>query len=94
MIDGTWQEAQTIFRKISCLPRLPRLELHARNPSEYRLRGNFGWKERFGNVNTESMLCTVEVVAELLEQTGRVDDGKELRRRLTDLTLQLDRPKE
>mmetsp|Transcript_4081 Transcript_4081/g.8253 ORF Transcript_4081/g.8253 Transcript_4081/m.8253 type:complete len:472 (-) Transcript_4081:204-1619(-) len=94
LIDGTWQEAHTMFRKIPSLTRLPRLELQARNLSDFRLRGNFGWKERFGNKNADSLLCTVEVVAELLDQAGRVDEGNELRQRLKDFTLQFDRPKQ
>ena len=90
LMDGTWQEAQTMFRKIPPLARLPRLELQARNPSDYRLRSNFGWKERFGDGNADSLLCSVEVVAELLEQAGHVDGGDELRQHLKDFTLQLD----
>lgn len=93
LIDGTWQEAQTMFRKIPALLDLPRLELQSANPSNYQLRGNFGWKERFDVEDGGSLLCTVEAVAELLEQAGRVDGGKELRKRLDTLSRELNQPK-
>ena len=95
VLDGTWQEAASMFRKIPTLPTLSRLSLEARGrPSVYRLRGDFGWKQRFGTDKNDknsqsssddkasSLLCTVEVVAELLEQAGYMDEGGHLRQRL------------
>lgn len=96
VLDGTWQEANKMLRKIPSLPTLPRLSLEARGgPSAYRLRGDYGWKQRFsrndendnnqsssGNDKASSLLCTVEVVAELLEQAGHLDEGMHLRQQL------------
>ena len=90
LLDGTWQEAQSMFRKIPSLPMLPRLSLTTKQPSQYTLRGDYGWKRRFATRHNrngddeeeESLLCTVEVVAELLEQSGYHREGCQLRERL------------
>ena len=94
VLDGTWQEAQSMFRKISRLMTLPRLTLDAQGgPSQYQLRGDYGWKQRFGSLVNDgsspsgSLLCTVEIVAELLEQAGCLEEGTHLRERLKTFTL-------
>lgn len=68
ILDGTWQEAKTMFRKIPLLPTLPRWTLIPLQPSQYVLRRDFsGYKERMGQGRTE-VLCTAEVVAEILDR--------------------------
>jgi len=77
LLDGTWQEAQNMFRKLPVLWSLPRLSLVASQPSAYHLRKNYGWKERFADDN---LLCTAEVVAELMDQqSGHENAGRALR---------------
>lgn len=80
LLDGTWQEAKAMFRKISCLPLLPRWTLEPQKPSNYGLRKDFSnYKERFGNGN--QLLCTAEVVAEVIDQyTGHGGDTIRMRR--------------
>lgn len=59
LLDGTWQEAQKMFRQSSELQRLPLIELPSAN-SSYELRRN----QQQGN------LSTLEVVALLLQCLG------------------------
>ena len=79
ILDGTWQEAQKIFRRgPDILRKIPRISLKSSFSSRYRLRSNFGFIQRFGNkttnhtnrpgeVTTENnLLCTAEVCAALL----------------------------
>lgn len=70
LLDGTWQEAQSMFRKIPELQQLPRLALRASTASNYTLRQDFGWRDRFSSENSETLLCTAEVGAELLDQVA------------------------
>lgn len=81
ILDGTWQEAQSMYRKNLVLWSLPRCRLAPQRLSQYTLRGDYGWKDRFAG-NDTSLLCTVEVVAEVLEQAGYTVDGEILRQRL------------
>ena len=69
ILDGTWQEARAMFRKIPLLQALPRFSI-SWSRSTYRLRKDFtGWRERFGS-GDENLLCTAEVVAALLGHGG------------------------
>jgi DTW domain-containing protein YfiP len=85
LLDGTWQEARSMFRKIPQLQQLPRLSLQASAPSVYTLRKDFGWKDRFSENACDTLLCTVEVAAELLQQSGNEEGASLLRGRLRDL---------
>ena len=85
LLDGTWQEARSMFRKIPQLQQLPRLSLQASAPSAYTLRQDFGWKDRFSENACDTLLCTAEVVAELLHQSGNEEGASLLRGRLQDL---------
>jgi DTW domain-containing protein YfiP/N-acetylglutamate synthase-like GNAT family acetyltransferase len=85
LLDGTWQEARSMFRKIPQLQQLPRLSLQASAPSVYTLRKDFGWKDRFSENACDTLLCTAEVVAELLHQSGNEEGATLLRGRLQDL---------
>lgn len=70
ILDGTWQEARTMFRKLSALQQLPRLSLSPQWSSMYTLRKDFtGWRDRFGG-SDENLLCTAEAVAALLDHRG------------------------
>ncbi|CAJ1961399.1 unnamed protein product [Cylindrotheca closterium] len=93
VLDGTWQQAKTMYRKIPALWTLPRLSLRNLPPSKYILRGDFsGWKDRFGatekwddersSSNSETLLCTAEVVAALLDLHGDHAGGTVVRWRL------------
>ena len=69
LLDGTWQQAQDMFRKgPASLHSLPRLSLSPTALSSYRLRRNYGYKERFGT--NQGLLCTAEAGAELLVHAG------------------------
>ena len=85
VLDGTWQEARSMFRKIPLLHAIPRWTLQKPSASIYRLRGDYsGWRERFAstprtttmeaNNTTEqqssSLFCTAEVVSHLLQHIG------------------------
>eukprot|EP00986_Skeletonema_menzelii_P008879 scaffold3880_cov145-Skeletonema_menzelii.AAC.3 len=51
IIDGTWQQAKKIYRKVSILWSLPRISFHGKDVphSKYVLRGDYsGWRDRFG----------------------------------------------
>jgi DTW domain-containing protein YfiP len=84
LLDGTWQEAQSMFRKIPFLQQLPRLSLEASAVSNYTLRQDFGWKARFVANENDTLLCTAEVAAELLDQSGNPAGGSFVRERLQD----------
>jgi DTW domain-containing protein YfiP len=74
VLDGTWQEAKSIYRKgPDCLRACPRAALVG-GPSRYVLRGDYGWRARFGaeaGAGAAEPLCTAEVVASLMEQRNR-----------------------
>ena len=89
LLDGTWQEAQSMFRKIPQLQGLQRLSLRPSAPSTYTLRQNFGWKERFSENCDGTLLCTAEVGAELLHHCGNEFGATHLRNRLADFQEKL-----
>ena len=60
LLDGTWRQARRIFRKSPYLDRLPVLPLATTRLTRYRLR----------KPASQSHLCTAEVAAELLRQSG------------------------
>ncbi|SHF71641.1 conserved hypothetical protein [Modicisalibacter ilicicola DSM 19980] len=60
ILDGTWRQARRIFRKSPYLERLPVLPLYTERRTRYHLR----------KPASASHLCTAEVAAELLRQTG------------------------
>jgi DTW domain-containing protein YfiP len=70
ILDGTWQEARTMFRKLPALQQLPRLSLSPQWSSIYTLRKDFtGWRDRFGG-SDDNLLCTAKAVAALLDHRG------------------------
>jgi hypothetical protein len=85
ILDGTWQQAQSMFRKIPSLWNLPRISLTDPAPSKYILRQDYtGWRERFstnGNAGG-GLLCTAEVMASLLDRRGDGIGADEIRNRL------------
>jgi DTW domain-containing protein YfiP len=84
ILDGTWQEAKAMFRKIPGLWKLPRLSLStADTPSVYTLRKDYtGWRQRFSSGDGEDLLCTAEVAAALMDRTGDNISANEIRYRL------------
>ncbi|MEQ4537536.1 tRNA-uridine aminocarboxypropyltransferase [Billgrantia desiderata] len=60
LLDGTWRQARRIFRKSPYLDRLPVLPLATTRLTRYRLR----------KPASQAHLCTAEVAAELLRQSG------------------------
>ncbi|MFY0991909.1 tRNA-uridine aminocarboxypropyltransferase [Halomonas sp. C05BenzN] len=62
LLDGTWRQARRIFRKSPYLDRLPVLPLATDRLTRYRLR----------KPASAAHLCTAEVAAELLRQSGDV----------------------
>ncbi|MCE8017850.1 DTW domain-containing protein [Halomonas sp. MCCC 1A17488] len=60
LLDGTWRQARRIFRKSDYLDRLPVLPLATSRVTRYRLR----------KPASQAHLCTAEVAAELLRQSG------------------------
>jgi len=63
LLDGTWRQARRIFRKSPYLERLPVLPLRTDRLTRYRLR----------KPASQAHLCTAEVAAELLRQSGEED---------------------
>lgn len=87
VLDGTWQQAKSMFRRIPTLWNLPRVALSGTNipPSIYTLRKDFsGWRNRFSSTRDEGddLLCTAEVVAAVLERNGDSSGANEIRTRL------------
>lgn len=62
IIDGTWKEAQNIFRKSDYLRNLPLLSLEPNYVSSYDLR----------NGAAEGNLCTIETGIEVLKLNGEI----------------------
>lgn len=60
ILDGTWRQARRMFRKSPYLERLPVLPLHSERLTRYHLR----------KPASKAHLCTAEVAAELLRQSG------------------------
>ncbi|SHF45749.1 tRNA-uridine aminocarboxypropyltransferase [Vibrio gazogenes] len=69
LLDGTWQEARKMERKSAWLATLPRVQITPNAASSYRLRRN----------QQPDSLCTLEVVATLLEQRGETKDAQALK---------------
>ena len=84
IIDGTWQQALKIYRKIPALWSLPRISLTVDEPSKYILRGDYsGWRERFGTGGDGGdLLCTAEVAAAVMDRCGDGTCGDLIRSRL------------
>jgi DTW domain-containing protein YfiP len=84
ILDGTWQEAKAMFRKIPGLWKLPRLFLSTTDtPSTYTLRKDYsGWQQRFSSGDGKDLLCTAEVAAALMDRTGDNISANEIRYRL------------
>lgn len=68
LLDGTWRQARRIFRKSPYLDRLPVLPLATERLTRYRLR----------KPASAAHLCTAEVGAELLRQSGDKDAAQVL----------------
>lgn len=87
IIDGTWQQAKKIFRKIPALWSLPRISFGGTNNvplTTYVLRGDYsGWRERFsGSGDGRDLLCTAEVAAAVLDRCGECGCANVIRSRL------------
>lgn len=63
ILDGTWRQARRMFRKSPYLERLPVLPLCSARLTRYQLR----------KPASTAHLCTAEVAAELLSQSGDED---------------------
>lgn len=68
ILDGTWRQARRIFRKSPYLDSLPVLPLSTDRLTRYRLR----------KPASSAHLCTAEVAAELLRQSGDTDAAQAL----------------
>lgn len=68
LLDGTWRQARRIFRKSVYLDGLPVLPLATQRMTRYQLR----------KPASQAHLCTAEVAAELLRQSGDVDAAQVL----------------
>ncbi|KAL9179504.1 hypothetical protein ACHAXT_008794 [Thalassiosira profunda] len=85
ILDGTWQEAKQIYRKTPVLWNLPRVSLQSNvPPSTYVLRGDYGWKKRFGTASDDggNLLCTAEVAAAVMDECGDASGADIIRKRL------------
>lgn len=88
IIDGTWQQAKKIYRKIPMLWSLPRISLTNVPPSIYVLRGDYtGWRVRFSNNDGDGSdllctACTAEVAAAVMDRCGDVECANLIRSRL------------
>jgi DTW domain-containing protein YfiP len=78
ILDGTWQQAQDMFRKgPPSIRAIPRLSLSPSLVSSYRLRRDFGYQARFSA--GRRLLCTAEAAAELLALAGAPDLAESVR---------------
>lgn len=68
LLDATWQEAAKMLRQSPYLHSCYRLAIKADTPSVYALRRN----------QKAGALCTAEVVMELLQQTGFINEKEQL----------------
>lgn len=88
VIDGTWQQAKKIYRKVRALWALPRVSFQGTDvpTSKYYLRGDYsGWRERFSSNSEEDgndLLCTAEVAAAVMDKCGDKSCGNLIRSRL------------
>jgi DTW domain-containing protein YfiP len=91
ILDGTWQEARTMFRKLPILQQLPRFSISSQWSSTYTLRKDFtGWRDRFRG-SDENLLCTAEVVAALLDHRGDTVGRDIIRNRLQEFQREFDK---
>ena len=92
LLDGTWQEARAMFRKgPPMLRELPRVVLRGSSASStYALRGDFGWRSRFGGAADDgsALLCTAETAASLLDLRGDTVGGDRVRNVLDEFQLE------
>ncbi|MBU0913903.1 MAG: DTW domain-containing protein [Gammaproteobacteria bacterium] len=68
VLDATWQEAAKMLRQSPYLQSCYRLAIQPDTPSVYALRRN----------QRDGALCTAEVVMELLQQTGFINEKEQL----------------
>lgn len=68
LLDGTWRQARRMFRRSEYLIDLPIVSLRTERRTRYRLR----------KAASAQHLCTAEVAAELLSQSGEVLAGEVL----------------
>lgn len=73
LLDATWQEARKMERKSQWLAPIQRVALMPSQSSQFHLRRN----------QKDGALCTLEVVAELLESLDAGQDARQLRNFLT-----------
>lgn len=89
IIDGTWQQAKKIYRKVPMLWSLPRITFTGEQ-STYVLRGDYsGWRKKFGAAmnddgegNDGDLLCTAEVAAAVMDRCGDGECADMIRFRL------------
>ena len=101
ILDGTWQEAKKILRYgPESLRSIPRMRLEPTFKSTYKLRGNFGYVNRFtptlstgddatslDEQSESGLLCTAEVCASLLIKHGHAESADLLLQRLEDFQM-------
>lgn len=68
VLDATWQEAKKMLNRSDWLKTIPKVHLDIEGASRYQLRRN----------QSQGHLCTLEVVAELLELNGDAKDGQKI----------------
>jgi DTW domain-containing protein YfiP len=80
VIDGTWQEAERIYRKgPELLRNLPKLFITPSSPSRYKLRRNFGYVNKYSSDNeVKSLLCTAEICATILQREGLIHSSQRI----------------
>lgn len=69
LIDGTWKEARTIFRKSGYLRDLPRVSIKPDYESNFSLRRG----------KVEGTLCTIEAAMETLRITGELEHEQSMK---------------
>jgi DTW domain-containing protein YfiP len=83
VIDTTWQEAKTIFRRGPPILRsLIHLSLRKERESCYLLRKDYGYKKKFGE---RGLMCTAEVCAALMKREGLIEQAQSLYQLLDEL---------
>ena len=74
VLDGTWQEAEKIYRSGPLsLRHLPKLFIASSSPTRYNLRKNYGYKNKYDTTNNNNLLCTAEICAEILLKEEGID---------------------
>jgi DTW domain-containing protein YfiP/GNAT superfamily N-acetyltransferase len=92
ILDGTWQQAKTMYQRISELWTLPKVSLTNVTPSAYVLQKDYsGWKDKFRKIINArndlkdqecNLLCTAEVAAAVLDLNGHKEVADVIRGRL------------